>query len=181
VQLDAQKTGDYSLPMYFTSWTGPGLATLDTVTMVLAGDRDRQDPTRAQAVTPELTLRYGMDYEFQVCMMDHTGGGPGLDTRPSIPGPAPVATIPFRRWIRPLRLRVENPPPPDPDPAQPPAALTVRRRCWATLPSCSPVIMPTRSPPYGPTSLRLRRKAAKSGLIWVRPTICQNRMLDPLC
>ena len=126
-QLDGQKTGDYWLPMYFTSWTGPGLATLDTVTMVLSGDRDRADPTRVQALPPEVALRYGKDYEFRVRLMDHTGGGPPPDAKATIPGPAPVATIPFRRWIRPMRLRLQNPPPPDPDPAQPPAVLTVRR------------------------------------------------------
>jgi len=33
--------------------------------------------------------------------MDHTGGGPDIKGSPVIPGPSPIASIDFRRWIRP--------------------------------------------------------------------------------
>jgi hypothetical protein len=127
VQLHGQKTGDYWLPTYFTAWTGPSLVTLDTDTIRLSGGPSPSGAARVKGTTPDVALRYGTTYDFRVRLMDHTGGGPGLDARPAIPGPAPITTIPFRRWIRPLALQLTDPPPPTPDPANPPAALTVTR------------------------------------------------------
>jgi hypothetical protein len=46
-------------------------------------------------------LTYGNSYDFRVRLMDHTGGGPLSTGSPIVPGPSPIATIPFRRWIRP--------------------------------------------------------------------------------
>lgn len=127
VQLHGQKTGDYWLPTYFTSWTGPSLVSLDTVTIFLAGGPDKNDPSRVQGVAPDVELQYGKDYEFRVRLMDHTGGGPELGDTPAVPGPAPIGTIPFRRWIRPQRPKLVDPPPAVPDPTNPPAALTLKR------------------------------------------------------
>ena len=127
VQLHGQKTGDYWLPTYFTSWTGPSLVTLDTDTIRLAGGPDRSDANRVSGTTPDLPLRYGTSYDFRVRFMDHTGGGPGLTGVPAVPGPAPVASIRFRRWVRPLGLTVTDMPPPTPDPVNPPTTLTVTR------------------------------------------------------
>jgi hypothetical protein len=59
--------------------------------------------------------------------MDHTGGGPVVTGSPTVPGPAPIATIAFRRWIRPLAPVPTDPPPPDADPVNPPASLTLMR------------------------------------------------------
>jgi len=127
VQLHGQKTGDYWLPTYFTAWTGPSLVTLDADRIRLAGGPDQSGIDRVKGTPPDIPLRYGKAYEFRVRLMDHTGGGPGLDGIPAVPGPAPTVTIPFRRWIRPLGLQLTNPPPPTPDPTNPPATLTIAR------------------------------------------------------
>lgn len=127
VQFEGQKTGDYWLPTYFTNWTGASLVTLDTDTILLAGGPDKKDPGRVQGIAPDLALRYGQEYEFRVRLMDHTGGGPALEGEPLVPGPSPIATLPFRRWIRPQRLRLQAPPPATPDPTAPPATLTLHR------------------------------------------------------
>ena len=127
VQLQAQSIGDYWLPTYFTAWHGPSLVGLDTLGIILSGGPDKSDPTRVQAVPPDLPLRYGIDYQLRVRLVDHTGGGPALSGRPAVPGPSPVATQPCRRWIRPGNLTVVNPPPASPDPVNPPASLTLAR------------------------------------------------------
>ena len=127
VQLHGQKTGDYWLATYFAAWTGPSLAGVDVDTIFLGGGPDVSDPTRVQGVAPDLDLRYGHTYEFRVRLMDHTAGGPLLDGRPLIPGPAPIATMPFRRWIRPLRLKLLDTLPIPPDPTTPPSSVTVER------------------------------------------------------
>lgn len=127
VQLHGQKTGEYWLPTYFTAWSGPSLATLDTDTIRLSGGPDNTAIARVTGTPPDIALRYGTTYDFRVRFMDHTGGGPGPGAVPAIPGPAPIGTIPFRRWIRPLRPSIENPPPATPDPANPPAKITLKR------------------------------------------------------
>ena len=127
VQLEAQKQGDFWLPTYFTAWTGPPLVTLDADRLRLAGGPDQTGLARVTGIPPGIALTYGNTYEFRVRLMDHTGGGPGLAGAPAIPGPSPVGTIPFRRWIRPLAPVLTNPPPPDPDPADPPASLILNR------------------------------------------------------
>jgi hypothetical protein len=127
VQLHGEKTGDYWLPTYFTSWTGPALVTLDTDTIRLAGGPEKSGAARVTGTPPDIPLRYGTTYDFRVRLMDHTGGGPVLTGAPALPGPAPVATIPFRRWIRPLGLTLSDPPPPTPDPTKPPATVTASR------------------------------------------------------
>ena len=127
VQLHGQTVGDYWLPTYLTNWIGSSMVTVDTTAILLAGGPDKTDVDRVQGADPDLALRYGTDYEFRVRLVDHTGGGPDLAGAPSIPGPSPVGSIAFRRWIRPLRVRLVDPPPPDPDPSAPPASLTVTR------------------------------------------------------
>jgi hypothetical protein len=127
VQLHGKKTGDYWLPTYFNAWTGPSLVTLDTDRARLSGAPIPAGAARVTGTTPDIPLRYGTTYDFRVRLMDHTGGGPTLNEQPTIPGPAPTATILFRRWIRPLALQLTDPPPPTPDPANPPTTLTLSR------------------------------------------------------
>jgi hypothetical protein len=127
VQLDAQRVGDYWLPTYFTNWKGPSLVTLDDDTALLAGVPARAATSRVKGTLPVVTLRYGSTYEFRVRLMDHTGGGPQITEAPGVPGPSPTATIPFRRWIRPLGLKLQDPPPATPDPAHPPTSVTLTR------------------------------------------------------
>jgi hypothetical protein len=127
VQLHAQKQGDFWLPMYFTAWTGPALVTLDSDRTRLAGGPDQTGLARVKGVPPGVALTYGKTYQFRVRLMDHTGGGPASSAGPSIPGPSPVSSIAFRRWIRPLAPGLANPPTSNPDPIHPPPSLTVSR------------------------------------------------------
>lgn len=127
VQLHAQSAASFWLPTYFTAWTGPSLVTLDTTTIRLAGGPDKSGANRVAGKHPDIALRYGRDYDFRVRLMDHTGEGPPASGAASIPGPAPVGSVAFRRWIRPLRPTLVDPPPPDADPDSPPSRLTVRR------------------------------------------------------
>ena len=127
VQFHAQSTASFWLPTYFTAWSGPSLVTLDTTTTRLAGGPDKTGADRVTGAPPDIALRYGRDYQFRVRLMDHTGEGPHVEGAASIPGPAPIGSIAFRRWIRPLRPTLVDPPPPDPDPVNPPVQLKVRR------------------------------------------------------
>ena len=127
VQLAAQKQGTLWLPTYFANWIGPPLVTLDNDLTRLSGGPDNSGVARVKGVPPTVALTYGNNYDFRVRLVDHTGGGPVLGGAPVIPGPAPVATIPFRRWIRPLGPVATNRPPPVPNPANPPASLTINR------------------------------------------------------
>jgi hypothetical protein len=126
-QLEGQKTGDYWLPIYYISWTGPSLVTIDILSQRLIGAPDPTDPNRVQGITPGLTLQYGKTYEFQVRLMDHTGGGPTNAEAPGGPSPQPVASLPFRRWVRPGAGHLIDPPPSVPDPSKPPTQLQVQR------------------------------------------------------
>jgi hypothetical protein len=127
VQLEAQKQGDLWLATYFTNWIGPALVTLDNDLTRLAGGPDKSGVARVKGVPPGIALTYGQTYEFRVRLMDHTGGGPLSSGGPTVPGPSPVATRAFRRWIRPLAPVPVEQPPPDPDPVHPPASLTLER------------------------------------------------------
>ena len=130
VQMHAQSTGDYWLPTYFTVWNGSSLVGLDRVAFRLSGGRDLTGPPRVVATPPDIALRYGREYDFRVRLMDHTGGGPEPRELPSVPGPAPVGTIPFRRWVRPLPPTLVDPPPAAPaapDVNAPRASISVKR------------------------------------------------------
>ena len=116
VQLAAQVGGTYWLSTYFTAWMGRSLASSDTDQIRLSGGPDNTGLARVIGTPPAVKLRYGKTYEFRVRFIDHTGGGPTVTDGPVIPGPQPVASIPFRRWIRPLSPTLVNPPPATPDP-----------------------------------------------------------------
>ncbi|KAH0539021.1 hypothetical protein FGG08_004415 [Glutinoglossum americanum] len=109
-QVTANRSAEFWLPMYFTAWTGPSLVTPDIERMQLCNLptphlKDKPEVKGESAVKgmkPAVELLYGTTYEFRVRLMDHTGGGPGVDGQPTNPGPSLTYTIPFRRWIRPL-------------------------------------------------------------------------------
>jgi hypothetical protein len=126
-QPDGEKTGVYWLPSYYTNWTGPSLVAVDTLTRRLIGDPGFAGPYPVNGVDPAVQLRYGMTYQFRVRLMDHTGGGPDSTDRAQNPGPHPVFTLPFRRWIRPRAVRVLDKLPNVPDPTKPPAQIHVGR------------------------------------------------------
>jgi hypothetical protein len=104
-QLRGEKTGEYWLPTYFTTWAGGSLVVSDPTAFTLAG---REDIARKQVYQPvgAVALRYGRDYEFRVRLTDLSGGGPGEDDDAINPAPAPIARIPFRRFVPPGGLIV---------------------------------------------------------------------------
>jgi hypothetical protein len=126
-QPDGEKTGVYWLPSYYTNWTGPSLVAVDTLTRQLIGDPTFAGPYPVDGVDPAVQLRYGTTYEFRVRMMDHTGGGPDSTDAAQNPGPHPIFTLPFRRWIRPRAVRVLDKLPNVADPANAPAQIHVGR------------------------------------------------------
>jgi hypothetical protein len=126
-QPDGVKTGDYWLPSYYTNWTGPSLVAVDPLTRRLIGDPKFAGPYPVDGVDPAVQLRYGATYQFRVRLMDHTGGGPAWTDEALNPGPHPVFTLPFRRWIRPRTVRVLDDLPNVPDPTNPPAHIRVSR------------------------------------------------------
>ncbi|MCD9033142.1 hypothetical protein LDO32_15550 [Luteimonas sp. Y-2-2-4F] len=113
------------IPSYMTAWTGSSLIGVDALAARLKGL-----PAPAGAVEglpPATALRYGRDYEFRVRFTDLAGGGPALDDAPRNGGPQPVATVEFRRHVRPTGVHVAPRLPLEADPADPPATLTVSR------------------------------------------------------
>jgi hypothetical protein len=127
VQIEGTPPGVYWLPMYYANWIGPALVGLDIVGHQLAGGVDATDPSRVQSMRPAIDLCYGTTYEFRVRLMDHTGGGPTVAEQAVNPAPAPIASWPFRRFIRPRRASLVNPPPAIPDPANPPSQVMLAR------------------------------------------------------
>jgi hypothetical protein len=105
-QADGEILGDYWLPSYYTHWTGPSLVAVDVLSRQLMGDPNYAGPYAVTGVNPALPLQYGNTYQFRVRLADHTGGGPASIDLPGVPGPSPIFTIPFRRWIRPRTLQV---------------------------------------------------------------------------
>jgi hypothetical protein len=126
-QPDGEKTGVYWLPSYYTNWTGPSLVAVDKLTRRLIGDPGFAGPYPVDGVDPAVHLLYGRTYQFRVRLMDHTGGGASSTDRAQNPGPHPIYTLPFRRWIRPRSVRVLDNLPNVPDPTKPPAQIRVGR------------------------------------------------------
>ncbi|MCJ1290236.1 hypothetical protein MMC34_001772 [Xylographa carneopallida] len=127
VQFQAQTTGDFWLPLYFASWSGPSLVTLDDTRIQLAGGPGGSNANRVVGLKPAISLLYGKGYDFRVRLSDHTGGGPAIGDAPSNPGPSPVGSIPFRRWIRPLAATINDTVPVVTDPVNPPASISLKR------------------------------------------------------
>jgi hypothetical protein len=135
-QLEAQLTGQFWLPMYFSQWFGTSLVSLDPNRLKINGVQDPSPSPPVQGVQPSLPLAYGNDYQFRVRLMDHTGGGPSLGDEPINPSINPVGNWSFRRWIRPLRPKLVDTLPGTPDPSKPPTSITIQRplmRCPAVI------------------------------------------------
>jgi hypothetical protein len=126
VQLDGQKTGIFWLPSYYTQWTGTSLIIKDERSAKLGGT-DGLLKRQMQAVDAEnVPLRYGETYDFRVRFADTTGGGPSEHDVAHNGGPAPFATSRFRRYVPPLKVRVDNLDV-DPPPATPPSSYRIHR------------------------------------------------------
>lgn len=123
-KLLGDTSGTYWMPVYYTSWTGPSLAGPDPTALTLQGIDPRSTVT---GIAPGLTLSYGEQYEFRVRLVDHTGGGPDLDSAPQNPSPQPTGSLLFQRWVRPQAVRLVDQPPVIADPADPPTNLRLLR------------------------------------------------------
>jgi len=127
LQLYGQKTGDYWLPTYFTTWRGSSLVVSDPTEFELATLPAIAQNQALQAVGADaVPLRFGEHYEFRVRLKDLAGGGPDVDVdAPGNPAPAPVARISFRRFTSPKMVTLEPETPAQPD--QPVTHVSVRR------------------------------------------------------
>ena len=123
VQLDAKTTGDFWLPTYFTSWYGQNLITLDATKYQLDTKADVPQRPGVIGTPPDIKMTYGNSYDFRVRLMDHTGGGPLISGSPIVPGPSPIASFPFRRWIRPGAPKVVD----SPNAPTPPTSIEIKR------------------------------------------------------
>ena len=123
-KLFGDTSGTYWMPVYYASWLGPSLVGPDPTGLALHGIDPR---STVIGIAPDLTLRYGEQYEFRVRLVDHTGGGPSLESAPQNPSPQPIGSLRFQRWVRPQAARFVDQPLVVPDPANPPFSLKVRR------------------------------------------------------
>jgi hypothetical protein len=121
LNLTAQSGGDFWLPSHFVSWTGGSIVLADPTGLAIDNQQDVLASQRYTALDANtLPLRYGTDYEFRVRLMDLSSGGPESGDAIGVPGPAPVALVPFRRYVpprAPLVQRSDGGAAPDP-PAQ---------------------------------------------------------------
>ncbi|HTH99604.1 MAG TPA: hypothetical protein VL752_01555 [Acidisoma sp.] len=89
------------LSSYFAQWRGGSVVVTDPIALRLHGTAN---PSVGQTyiAAPDATavpLHYGKSYDVRVRLMDLSRGGPGLSDNAVNPGPAPIATIPFRRFV----------------------------------------------------------------------------------
>jgi hypothetical protein len=126
-QLEAEKTGEFWLPTYFSQWAGTSLVGLDRDRLKISGVANPTPGPPVKAVAPTLALVYGRKYDFRVRIADHTGGGPDVGDSPVNPGPNPIDSWHFKRWIAPTRPRLVEKIPGTPDPANAPTILTFKR------------------------------------------------------
>ncbi|KAH8704399.1 hypothetical protein GQ44DRAFT_732477 [Phaeosphaeriaceae sp. PMI808] len=106
--MDVIEDRTYWMPMYFVNWTQTSLVGNDETAMKLLGRYKSPNSTppsqfpHVGIIDQTIQLRYGRTYEFRVRLMDHTGGGPTLQSANGILGHSPIAQVSFRRWIKPL-------------------------------------------------------------------------------
>jgi hypothetical protein len=115
--------GTFWLPIYYTHWTGPALVLDDELAVILAGGK-AVPAGNLKATNPGATLTYGKSYDFQVRFMDHTGGGPQTNDPHITPGPSPIATQLFKRFIVPLAPTIASTVPAKPALFSPFTAIT---------------------------------------------------------
>ena len=130
-QLDADKTGSFWLPSYFSQWIGKSLVLQDEDAIAIyqkdkidknhLGVTNQYDPPGEKAfkATPntfydatglsEMQLLYGRQYEFRVRMSDTTGGGPTKDDEPVYAGVSPIGSCHFLRHVIPQTLNFTTP------------------------------------------------------------------------
>ncbi len=109
LQHDPTSPQEWWLPSYFAQWRGGSMVVADADALTLHGN---PNPSSGQPYVPDVQnvppLRYGQSYDVRVRLMDLTRGGPSPGETPVNPAPAPVATIPFRRFVPFKQVTVTN-------------------------------------------------------------------------
>jgi hypothetical protein len=100
VRHDPAQFGEWWLPSYFAQWRGRSVVIPDPISGELNGI---PNPSAGQPYAPvgdtDVPLLYGQSYDVRVRLMDLSRAGPEVTDNAINPGPAPIATIPFRRFV----------------------------------------------------------------------------------
>lgn len=112
-QIDGDDTAGFWLPMYYTNWIGKSLVMKDSdaAEIYYHGQSKKNATNSNQLFNPgplNVSLLYGKTYDFRVRLCDISNGGPTVEQDPLIQGPAPAASVHFKRFIAPANLRVLN-------------------------------------------------------------------------
>ncbi|MBA2498287.1 MAG: hypothetical protein H0V30_01015 [Chitinophagaceae bacterium] len=119
-QINGDPNAAYWLPMYFTNWVGKSLVLKDAeaasvyqndkalVGKINSGDKNIGLDRMFYEVAATAKLFYGNTYSFRVRMMDISGGGPAVDTEPLHSAPSSNAVVPFKRYVAPGLLRINE-------------------------------------------------------------------------
>jgi hypothetical protein len=99
--LDPTEPSALWLPSYFAQWQGGSVVLADPIALELHGTTNPRagQPYTAAPDATAVALLYGQSYDVRVRLMDISRGGPGVSDTAINPGPAPIATIPFRRFV----------------------------------------------------------------------------------
>lgn len=130
-QLDADTSGNFWLPSYFSQWIGNSLVLQDEDAIAIyqkdkidknhLGAANQWDPPAEQPfkASPHdfykavglnrINLLYGRQYEFRVRMADTTGGGPLLEDKPVYDAVSPVTLCHFVRHVIPQTFNFVTP------------------------------------------------------------------------
>jgi hypothetical protein len=109
IQPDPNAPADWWLASYFTQWRGKSLVLGDAVALQTSGWPDPSPSRQYQPVgEDDVPLRYGNSYDFRVRLSDLSRGGPQVHDGPVNAAPAPIATIPFRRFTPPRHVVITN-------------------------------------------------------------------------
>jgi hypothetical protein len=123
LQHDAATPAEWWLPSYFAQWRGVSMVVPDPVALQLHGSPAAGTPYTAVGAGT-VPLLYGRTYDLRVRLMDLSRGGPVVSDLPVNPGPAPIATLPFRRFVPFKPVTITNL---DLSDRAPPAELSGRR------------------------------------------------------
>ena len=99
--LDPTTPATLWLPSYFAQWRGGSVVLPDPIAVQLHGSTVSTGG-QTYTATPDATvvpLLYGKSYDVRVRLMDISRGGPAVSDTAVNPGPAPIATVPFRRFV----------------------------------------------------------------------------------
>ena len=109
IQPDPTAPASWWLASYFASWRGKSVVLADADALQTSGGPDPSPTRQFQPVGENaVPLLYGNSYDFRVRLSDLARGGPQVGDSPINPAPAPVGTIPFRRYTPPKTVTITN-------------------------------------------------------------------------